>query len=415
MAQFEIVEMTAEGPQSANLGVFPDGKIAASIIPALLIQYPNRKFQPRPIKDDTTDWRAREQDRMAGREPLPWDVEPYPDHFAHRDPHNVENVIFTPDEVSGKLDRRSSIHCRVYLHRYFDLDEDERREMVWAYTGHEARVKFATDADTIYDVYKNGPSSCMAYPADNFATDGTHPSWCYSGPDLSIAYLGSEEDGYNARAVVWADKKIVGRIYGDSLQLLQALEELGYRQTHEQNDWQGARMRTRWVSECWDDSEDEYTEGYIMPYLDFAYNIRIEDDADGCFAVVDEWGTTSARGTNGLAADDSSLCRCCSTSVPSSKIGYAEDTHASMCNRCLEAQGYVKDVAGGRWFPKTSNQIFALAGGDYVQTRWMQSDSYTFVCPVTKERWWVRRGVTINERRYSPDGARLLEERKQAA
>lgn len=418
MAQFEIVEMTAAGPQSANLGVFPDGNIAASLIPALLIQYPGRKFQPRPIKDETVDWRAREQARMADRILPPWALEPIEDHFAHVDPNNSDNVMFTPDEHYGKLDRRQSIHCRVYMNCYYDhfnLTDDERREFVWQFTGHETSVAFTQDADRIESIYTNGPNSRMAYSASDFATCGVHPSRAYAGPDLSVAYIGNEEAGYTARCVVWQEKKIYARIYGDDLQMTTGLEALGYRRAVDQSEWQGARMRTQFIAGGYDEGEDDYAEGWLMPYLDFATNVRIDETGDTPIAVIDEWGTQQGRNTNGLSEDDYCYCRGCQNAAPSGKFGHTSDTRQTYCHKCLAGRGYVRDLATGTWYPTAGDQLTALGGGDYILTSYLLRGDFTFVCPVTNERWARRRGVSFNNRLYSPEGLKLLQSQKEAA
>jgi hypothetical protein len=87
-------------------------------------------------------------------------------------------------------------------------------------------VQFATTADDMVRVYTAGPSSCMSYGASNFK--GVHPVKAYAGGDLAVAYFADPTGKPTARALVWPEKKLYGRAYGDPERLQRALQKLGY-------------------------------------------------------------------------------------------------------------------------------------------------------------------------------------------
>lgn len=303
MPSFEIVELVDGKPRPFPCGVFPDGTTAASIIQSLSAQYPDKKFQPRPLKDETRDWKAREQRRFDEQVyvPLGIDLPPIKDHFAHKALKTPANVAFTPDASHGKVDKQVSIHINTYLQRFYPkLTVEQRRKAVWDYCGEELgnNVLFAKTADEIEWVYLHGPRSCMAYDVDYYGTT-VHPVRAYAGPDLAIAYL-KDGERVTARAVCWPDKKIFGGPYGDRDKLSESLKELGYKNYSSSSDFDGARLTYIHQENYYHSDHDEYYEGPLCPYLDIAGCVRIEGD----YLVIDNYGGNfDCQRTCGVATD----------------------------------------------------------------------------------------------------------------
>lgn len=304
MASFEIVELDAAGkPRPFPAGVFPDGQSASSVLASLSARYPGKKFQPRPIKDVTSDWKAREQSRFESGVylPLGWDLEPIKNHFAYKAIKTPKNVAFTPDDKHGQLDRQTSIHVNAYLNRFYpQLTIEQRRKYVWDYCGEKITdgLNITQDPDKIEWVYNNGPSSCMS--GSSFASD-EHPSRVYGGPDLGLAYLMDKTDSYPiARTVVWPDKKLFTRCYGDSHKLEEALYSEGYSRSENSTDWLGARLSTHWCEGT--DDEGDFYSGYMCPYVDFAAYAKW----DGTHLVIctyNDSGRLEIQNTGGVAYD----------------------------------------------------------------------------------------------------------------
>jgi hypothetical protein len=293
MASFEIVELDAKGnPRPFPAGVFPDGKSAAAIVGELREKYPNKKFQPRPLKDTTSDWRAREERRFTDEvyQPLGLDLTPIDGHYAHKAFKTPANIGYTASPEDGRIDKQTSIHIRVYLTRFYpQLSIEQKRKLVWDYCGEEFgdKLKIATTAEEIVHVYTNGPGSCMSDDADQYDTNGHHPAEAYAGPDLGVAYL---EDGprITARCIVWPEKKLYSGIYGDSVKLTRVLEEAGYRRYSTGSDWYGARLTAIKIERSI----------YVCPYLDICGYAKLSDDKQ-YLILCDSYKGEDARNTSG--------------------------------------------------------------------------------------------------------------------
>lgn len=292
MASFEIVELDKDGkPRPFPAGVFPDGKSAASILAELKLKYPTKKFQPRPIKDETENWRAREERRFTEGvyEPLGLSLKPISDHFAHKAIKIPANVAYTPEPQQGVIDKQVSVHIRTYLQRFYPkLSIAERRQIVWDYCGEKFgdEMQIARTREEIAQIYINGPSSCMSYDADNWGL-GPHPTEAYASPDLGIAYLKNNDGHIIARSLVAVDKKIHSTIYGDREKLLLALKDNGYTQPASE-DWQGLRLLKI-------DTED----GYLCPYLDSFVYVRVLDDDYLVICGYKDKGAMNGQDTDG--------------------------------------------------------------------------------------------------------------------
>lgn len=287
MASFEIVELDSTGkPTPFPAGIFPDGQTAASIIATLSARYPDKKFQPRPIKDVTTDWRVREQKRFDDGlyQPLGIDLTPIKDHFAFKSLKVPTNVGYTAQQQDGVIDKQTSIHIRVYLTRFYPtLSVEEKRKIIWDYCGENITdgLHFATTPDAIQEVYTKGPGSCMS--GNDFGFDeGMHPSRAYGAGDLAVAHFKDENGRITGRAVCWPAKKIYYNFYGDSAKLKGALDAEGFSQGR-RDAFRGAKLLKIEVPDKeWDDYDEVWVDngssGYLCPYMDCADAVKVEGD-----------------------------------------------------------------------------------------------------------------------------------------
>lgn len=97
----------------------------------------------------------------------------------------------------------------------------------------------------IYETYLSGPKSCMQYMKSS-GFQG-HPVEIYGGPDLGLAYLKKSPDRIVARALVWPEKKIFGRCYGNEVALKRALTTAGYKSVYGSGDGQGKDAAGPWL------------------------------------------------------------------------------------------------------------------------------------------------------------------------
>lgn len=210
---------------------------------------------------------------------LPWagKLPPIPDHFARLSFKDPGLVSFYESEAKARAGRRLAMKPGRYLTRFYpDLSADEVRE--WASKADMGvTLKLADTSDEIVRVYENGPNSCMSHDASDYSSR-VHPCAVYESPDLKLAYV--EYGGkISARCLVWPDKKIHGRIYGDEIRLRLLLEREGYTllPRGDYGDLGGARLTL--IRE----------RGYIVaPYLD-----------GNCYAHVADGHLVIGRDPNG--------------------------------------------------------------------------------------------------------------------
>jgi hypothetical protein len=300
------------------------------------------------------EWRAREAKRLADGtySPLPWSLEPIADHFAHISIDKGSMVAFTPDEAKGMVDVQVRMKPGRYLTKFYpNLTGDEVRTLACELDAANA-VRFAETADDMETVYTNGPSSCMSHDAYDYSSP-IHPVRVYAAGDLAVAFLSSVaigEDGFraSARALCWPDKKLYGRIYGDSDRLAPALAALGY----EEGDLDGAKVRKM-----------AHGNGYVLPYI------------DGCQSVTDHGshfviggGEIDANETNGLSAEAEPEGEYCEyyeehRDEETYSVQVSACDWQTWCETAVENHA-VRMYGGGRW----SDEYFRKAGAECGRT-----------------------------------------------
>jgi hypothetical protein len=277
-----------------------DPKDAATNMMAYKARHPDCSFRISryPMRQDMADdviansvWEKREATRLADGtyEPLPWASEPWfvarhnsLRHFAHVSQDRDGMIAFTENNDKGSRDIQKRMAPGRYLDSYFSSQLNSMQNFetgainVHGHKVTEAPIQhyanlftrkygdtcvltFAVTSDEMVKVYQKGPDSCMTF-RDRGYSGHIHPCSVYAAGDLQLAYLKQNDGDITARALVWPEKKKVGRLYGDSGTLLYKLLELGYDNPRGSYDAiEGARMLK---------VPNEEGPGNIMPFLD---------------------------------------------------------------------------------------------------------------------------------------------------
>jgi len=153
------------------------------------------------------------------------------DHFVHVS--ETGTLAYTESDAKGAVDVQGRLKPGKYLTKYFSdillAQQIQDIALRWACEFETFNLRITQDADQIEHVYLNGPSSCMSAPVRQYNSE-IHPVRAYGKGDLALAYLTNDDgDIFSARAVVWPDRKVYGRIYGDEHRMREALTRAGYR------------------------------------------------------------------------------------------------------------------------------------------------------------------------------------------
>lgn len=277
------------------------------------------------------DWEMRERDRFYSsdyQDPV-WHGEPWyswldENRYCHVSKKDPKMVAFTESEDKGERDIQTMMKPGRFLRKFYP-GLSERQVKYWAEyheTGQKPKVEvaahtfgLATTPEEIVTVYLEGPSSCMSHGERDYSCSG-HPVRVYGAGDLAIAYLrgtGDDSDKVYARALVWPDRKVYGRVYptigsdvrGDAhlypngltdqeawhYELESKLQDDGYRSDEESgNGFNGAKL----LREVEDGSA-------VMPYLDRCYGFN----DSGEFFTMSRSGAYCGDNTCGLVEIES--------------------------------------------------------------------------------------------------------------
>jgi len=195
-------------------------------------------------------------------------------------------------------------------------------------------LSFAANVEDIVRVYENGPDSCMSQGRDNYASP-VHPVSVYGDSDLQLAYIEAPADyhdnGIMARALVWPERKIYGRVYPtperyydsarDSARaahyvMVQALEAAGYSAGR----FDGAKI-----------SKIECDGGFVLPYLDGSQSVIDR----GEYFEISRHGEIDATSTNGIS-QTGAMCDNCEEIVRDDSLNtvYTRRGEQVWCENC---------------------------------------------------------------------------------
>ena len=236
---------------------------------------------------------------------------------VHKSISSPGMIAFYESVAKAEAKRETITKVGRFLTRFRpELSQDDIRKLAEQYQAEQAQgiLTFATTEEEIEEVYVNGPHSCMAGPLTRFNFKSSiHPTRVYAAGDLAIAHIGTD-----SRVLCWPEKKVYGRIYGNTESrrdtLENALKDIGY--SYDPDRFYSAKLLL---------VEDE---GYhVMPYLDHGLEV---EERDGYFIIV----------RDGMAADSQSgLLSTKECSICGSSIGNNDD-YGDMCESCYDEHSY---------------------------------------------------------------------------
>ena len=238
---YQIIRADKAGCPAVAGYIFTDPAEAAATSRRLAKEM-GEKLMVKPIVNNK--WRERETLRVINGtyRRLPWDNDRWwgsntalaihKDHFAHPSIEKPGWLAYTKSPEDGAIDKQTILRPGAYLKRYFERVMHDHgcseRALVESFMRAYGPldIKFAATEDEIISVYETGPETCMR--GKPWPGDGRNPAYIYAAGDLQVAYLG-ELHRASARVLVWPEKKIFSRIYGDIARLTQGLERMGYK------------------------------------------------------------------------------------------------------------------------------------------------------------------------------------------
>ena len=242
------------------------------------------KWQVRKILNDQ-DWRKIQAEKIASGafKPVPWHAHPkwiewsakspQCDHFVHCSTKDQNAIAYTKNVEAGQMDIRTRISPSKYFEKFVTGERSKAvvtyytpyiQEWLAAWTKYisTSELKFATTRKEIRHVYEMGPDSCMSGERRLGSGGSPHPVEAYAGGDLAIAYIQRRNGRISARAVVWPEKKAIGRRYGGDASLLHTLLVAeGYEETA--SSFENARLL---AIEAEPYTKKPFT--FICPYID---------------------------------------------------------------------------------------------------------------------------------------------------
>jgi len=279
-AKYQILRMDTLGTPPILNGGLPyvfDNPQEAAIVAKELSKRMMEKLCVKAVVDDA--WRRRELARFASAEyrHLPWATSGWwasdaayaihKDHYAHASLEKPGWIAYTKSEEDGAKDKQSLLRPGAYLNRYFEkvlydhgMSEQGLVEIFMKMYG-PIDIKFAVTEEDITKAYDHGPHTCMN---DKEWPKNIHPATIYAAGDLQVAYIGDLNKKVSARTLVWPDKKIHSRIYGDIARMTQGLTRLGYK-------WGaplGAKVKRVELHKVEFDGYDPPSGCFLAPYID---------------------------------------------------------------------------------------------------------------------------------------------------
>ena len=275
----------------------------------------------------------------------PDDSAPFAVHKSLKQPGMI---AFYESVAKAEAQRETITKVGRFLTRFRpELGQDEIRKLAERYQAEQAQsvLTFATTEDEIEEVYVNGPHSCMAGGASKFDSS-IHPARVYAAGDLAVAHIGME-----SRVLCWPEKKIYGRIYGNTeaqrIRLEDALGDAGY--SYKPYKFYGAKLLL---------VEDE--DSHVMPYLDNGLEV---EERDGYFIIVRDG--IAADSQNGLLSTKE--CSVCGNGIGNS------DEYGDMCESCYDEHSYCSNCGE----LTHHNNITYLEGPDLTLCHHCLSTDYT--------------------------------------
>lgn len=412
VGDFTVVQLTKDGPKSVydyhgQLVRFATGKDADSYAKSQSSNYAaGAKFQTRRIKDD--QWTEREGARFKSGEykTLPWvnevwwknNVVVHGKHFPHVSVKNsVGLMAYTENDNTGSADIQTAIKPGRYLEKFLGeaLDPFMIRDLCqqFSQTFEENCLLYADTEDLIEEIYKTGPPSCMSHPNEKYLSH-IHPVRVYAGHDLKLAYM-KRDNRVVARTLVWPEKKMHTRVYGDGGRIGPLLQKEGYRK----GGLVGAKIAR---VETWQDNKRKSgNKALVLPHVDDACSVIDH----GTYLVISDNNREADKnvvrmvGQSGLSAWISARCLHCNTDQQGKMVGvWANKRFELWCSECVAEHTFLCANTGQR----TSNDYkVVMADG----TNWWDQAfrERGFVCAGNGKNYGQSVRVSVEGKFYSKD------------
>jgi hypothetical protein len=269
--------------------------------------------------------------------------------FPHISLTNTSVIAFTETPEKGMQDIQTPIKPGKFLQRFFGkvLSADEITEWANRHTEEWAKgpqLKLASTPEEITAVYEmnSGFTSCMQKPVNHFEPL-INPTRVYANGDLKLGYITDKSGKLLARALVWPEKKKVGRIYGDDYRFRAAVKEtLGFETKSNNGTYDtfaGAKLE-----------RIEYENGFVVPYIDGQAYIA---DMGDHLVINGQSGSRvgEAHNQNGIMAGGGKTCARCAQPIKkryhrvitnSSRL----DHHDRWCASCWANYGLAVEHEG---------------------------------------------------------------------
>lgn len=348
----------------------------------------NRGSVPYPIAlinqyEGNVIWEVREHIRIEYNQyiQVPWagSIRAIPGHYVHVSNEDMSQVAFTENDERGKQGRKLRLRPGRYLKRFYPhMTDDEVTNWATQMLGN-VEVEFAKTGNEMEEVYCNGPNSCMAHPASEFHGP-VHPVQVYAAGDLELAYIrGNKKSGskYAARALVWPEKKKVGRIYGDIIRMKILLAHKGF----DVSDVTGSALEGARILKIRDDEHD----CYVMPYIDGTQSYGLHKTDKNMFVIG---GDGDACWTTGLDIEEpESRCTCdhCGESDNEDNVRGVMVTRYSSemwCNTCVDDHAVSSDRTGRYFAMDEAVSVWNIVYGRTEEQTWAswEADESSYMC-----------------------------------
>lgn len=307
--------------------------------------------------------------------------------YAHISVNNDGMIAFTENSKKGNADIQKRMKPGKFLKEFFGeqmnalYGENKANakiaEMAAQFGNHikEEELLFAKTPEEIEWVYTNGPSSCMSHTRDEYDTRGKmHPVGVFGAGDLEVAHI-KRNGRVTARALVWPEKKVWTRIYGDHTRIQGLLVAQGYK-AGGSFCLDGAKLNLVKHGSRWDN-------GIVAPYVDGQSWAR----ADGEHLVIDhDKGYIFLQNTCGTS-EDGKVCKVCSKLWRAQEMRSWRDAPGERekigCLSCWEKETWVCQMTGerlGQGYTKVT-----MANGDIWSERGFEG--YGFTCGYDKQNY----------------------------
>ncbi len=331
------------------------------------------KVQVRKNSPPDTKWREREIKRLEDGtyKPMPkaWDLPPIPDHFLHLSVKEPGQVAFTPSVEHGEQDRQVHSRPGAYVKKFYPELDQRQIGRYSALATCDGGLEIITDGEEMARVYRLGeqgaaPESCMKYDFVRSGHGGprtpVHPIEVYAAGDIALSCL-RQDGAIVARCLVWPERRLFTRPYGDIAKITAILEADGFTRAN----FIGAKLRR--VTFKYDDQTY-----YVCPYVDESMSVQ---GAPGALGVVDDGKHLIITEANrGQSTNQAMGCI-----RIEKKYRMLDRDKMVRCERCNE----MSDP------DEMSRIIVGLdAGGRFITQRWCRTDTArsTYRCEGYRER-----------------------------